>query len=299
MRYETGAAFRRALEQRLKDLSRETGVSLPWLRKVVSFHRLLARLLAVAPDRWVLKGALALEFRLGITARTTKDIDLVYHADEEALIADLMKAQALNLGDFFVFAIERTESLQEVGEPPVARYHVHGELGGRVFEELTMDVGFSDPLRWQPDIRRGQDFLRFAGIEPVEVPVLPLVQQVAEKVHAYTRVYTGGHRSTRAKDLVDLVLVARSERLEAGRLREALDITFRVRKGQGLPKALPSPPADWGPAHLKLATQVGLDPDLEAGYAEAATFLDPILSGMVEGEWDPGRRAWLAPREMR
>lgn len=54
MKYASAAAFRMALEQRLLNLARETGLSLARLRKTVVFDRLLARLSASAPDRWVL-----------------------------------------------------------------------------------------------------------------------------------------------------------------------------------------------------------------------------------------------------
>ena len=77
MRYDTGAAFRQALEQRLLDRSRSKRESLVRLRKTVVFDRLLARLMVAAPGRWVLKGALALAYRLTAVGRTTKNLDLV------------------------------------------------------------------------------------------------------------------------------------------------------------------------------------------------------------------------------
>ncbi len=76
MRYATPEAFRAALDQRLKNHAAQTGIPLVRLRKTIAFDRFLARLVAVASDRWVLKGALALDFRLGSGTRTTKDIDL-------------------------------------------------------------------------------------------------------------------------------------------------------------------------------------------------------------------------------
>jgi hypothetical protein len=63
MRYTSAAAFRQALEAHIRHRSQATGLSVVRLRKGVTFDRLLARLLAVAPDRWLLKGALALDFR--------------------------------------------------------------------------------------------------------------------------------------------------------------------------------------------------------------------------------------------
>ena len=77
MTYRSGASFRRALEDRLRTQSLETGVPLVRLRKMVVFDRFLARLLEDQPDAWVLKGGLALQLRLGNQARTTKDIDVL------------------------------------------------------------------------------------------------------------------------------------------------------------------------------------------------------------------------------
>jgi predicted nucleotidyltransferase component of viral defense system len=99
MNYPNAGAFRVALEQRLLNRSRESGTSLVRLRKAVVFDRLLARLVVAAPDRWVLKGALALDYRLGPGTRTTKDIDLGRMDDEEAATADFVRAQATDLGD--------------------------------------------------------------------------------------------------------------------------------------------------------------------------------------------------------
>ena len=69
MKYTSAAAFRQALEERLKNEAASTGLGLPRLRKRVAFELFLRRLLVVAPDRWVLKGALALDFRLAIATR--------------------------------------------------------------------------------------------------------------------------------------------------------------------------------------------------------------------------------------
>ena len=70
MKYTTANAFRVALESRLLTRSREDSIPLIRLRKLVVFDRLIARLMVVAPDRWVLKGAVALQFRAGPEYRT-------------------------------------------------------------------------------------------------------------------------------------------------------------------------------------------------------------------------------------
>jgi hypothetical protein len=66
MRPGSAAAFRTALEARLQ-AEQGDGVGISRLRKRVVFERLLARLEAVAPEGWYLKGGFALELRLGAT----------------------------------------------------------------------------------------------------------------------------------------------------------------------------------------------------------------------------------------
>jgi hypothetical protein len=99
VKYESAAAFRMALDQRLKREAEKTGLGLTRLRKRVAFELFLRRLVEVAPNRWVLKGALALDFRLDATTRSTKDIDLGRDDDEEAAVHDIAAAQQLDLHD--------------------------------------------------------------------------------------------------------------------------------------------------------------------------------------------------------
>jgi hypothetical protein len=82
MKYQSGGAFRRALEDRLRAQGLASGVALVRLRKMVAFDRFLARLMLSQPDAWVLKGGLALQLRLGERARTTKDVDVLWLTPE-------------------------------------------------------------------------------------------------------------------------------------------------------------------------------------------------------------------------
>lgn len=298
MKYASAGAFRRALETRLAAQSRDTGHSVVRLRKEVAFDRLLARLFAVAPDRWILKGALALDYRFGDRARTTKDIDLATAGDEASATDDLLLAQTTDLGDLFVFAVERTTAFDRLLEAAAVRYHVRSELAGRVFDEFLLDVGFDAPSGIELDWLRGPDLLAFAEIAPVEVPALPIEFHVAEKVHAYSRGYgAGAMASTRVKDLVDLAIIATEAALDARRLRTALETTFARRTSQDLPPRLPRPPADWRVPYGRMARTVGLEADVDAGFDSAARMLGPILGRTVRsGAWDPVGQVWTRSR---
>ena len=297
MRYASAGAFRRALETRLAAQARETGRSIVRLRKEVAFDRLLARLFAVAPDGWVLKGALALDYRFGDRARTTKDIDLATAGDEASATTDLLAAQAVDVGDFFGFAIERTSALDRLVEGAAVRYHVRAELAGRVFDEFALDVGFDPPTGIELDRLHGPDLLGFADIAPFEVTAIPLEFHVAEKLHAYSRGYgLGSLGSTRVKDLVDLALIATEAALDAASLRAAIVTTFGRRASHDQPARLPRPPTDWRVPYGRMARTVGLDPDLDAGFDSATRMLDPILAGGIRsGTWAPVDRSWVSP----
>jgi len=73
------------------------------LRKAVAFDRLLARLQIAAPEPWLLKGGVALEYRLE-KARATMDVDLTSRVALNDLHDALVAAAALPLGDYFIFA---------------------------------------------------------------------------------------------------------------------------------------------------------------------------------------------------
>lgn len=299
MRYQDAAAFRQALEQRLKDRAEGDGARLVRDRKRVAFDRLLARLLAVAPRQWLLKGGFALDLRLAARARSTRDIDIEWRADEEELLDSLLDAASHDAGDFFAFAIERT------GEPEDRlggshRFRVSASLAGRPFENFLLDVGFRADDALGTKTLRTEDLLGFAGIEPVEVDAVPLELQVAEKLHAYSRTYDGGRTSTRPKDLIDLALISELSTLDAASLHREIETIFALRGTHSTPKALPSPPAEWAAPFRRLAREVGVPDELAAGHRDAAALLDPILSAEVTaGRWNPTRQRWTAEKPKR
>lgn len=298
MKYEAAAPFRQALETRLQNEAARRGTSIVRLRKLVTFDRLLARLSVAASGRWVLKGALAIEFRTGVGGRATRDVDLARADDARAALADFEAAQRTDLGDHFLFVLERSGAVDAEDEPAGARYRATAELAGRPFETVLVDVAFSDPQLWAPELVRGPDLLAFAGIEPSETPTLPLEQHLAEKVHAYTRTYAGGRRSSRVKDLADMVLLRTMAPLDVHRVRLALDRTFDARGTHPLPRTLPPPPRSWRVPYRRLASDTGIEEDLDKGFSLVAELVDPVLGGEAVEAWDPEVSRWIRAHEL-
>lgn len=293
MKYRDAAAFRTALEQRLKDRAAGDGARLARDRKRVAFDRLLARLLGVAEGRWLLKGGFALDLRLAARARSTKDVDIEWRAEESELLDTLLDAAGYDTGDFFVFAIERA-GVPEDRLGGSHRFRISASLAGRPFEAFQLDVGLRSDGAVATETLKTDDLLGFAGIEPVEVEAVPLALQVAEKLHAYTRTYEGRRTSTRTKDLVDLALIAELSTLDAATLRSEIKTIFNLRGTHTPPTALPSPPTDWQTPFRRLAEEVGIPADLQTGHHDAAALLDPILDDEITaGRWDAGQKEWL------
>jgi len=174
MRYSTAAAFRQALETRLLTSSRESGMPVVRLRKLVTFERLLARMLVVAPDGWMLKGGVALEARLHTQSRMTFDLDISRGDSEVHATRDFLIAQDLDLNDYFTFSIEGSGQINDEIGAVASRYRASASLAGRVFERVSIDVGFHEPLFSSPELLPASDMLQFAGIESAPIPTIPV-----------------------------------------------------------------------------------------------------------------------------
>jgi hypothetical protein len=292
MKYQSGSAFRRALETRLRDRSLKSGLPLVRLRKMVVFDRFLARLAESQPDQWVLKGGLALQLRLGDRARTTKDIDLLFLEESHKIQRQLREAVALDLGDWFTFEVGRPSDNQERAGGGI-RHTVLSLLDGRTFERFHIDIGVGDPVVEAVEYLVTPNLLTFAEIEPVIVPCYPISQQLAEKCHAYTKTYASGV-STRIKDFVDIILLAEIGEISGQNLTAAIKATFQNAGNHDIPRLIPPPPRTWEGGFRRLANEVGLSEDsLESSYARIQQFFDPILTGKASDlQWKPESWSW-------
>ncbi len=136
-------------------------------------------------------------------------------------------------------------------------------------------------------------WLEFAGLPPTLVNCYPLSQQIAEKLHAYTRPNQRGE-SVRVKGLADLLLTAELGPLSGDHMTEALDATFTSRATHPLPAMLPSPPTSGEAPYRKLPAE------LELGYLALAdasralgVSLNPVMQQAVKGKsWQPSSWEW-------
>jgi hypothetical protein len=295
--YSSPAAFKQALEQRLRAATR-SGAELARKRQLLVFDRFLARVVAVLGDAATLKGGLVLELRLE-RARTTKDVDLRLVGSPDEILGQLQEAGRRELGDFMTFEVTPDDdhpSIQNDGmKYDGLRFRAECKLAGKIFgQRFGVDIAFADPIFGEPEERTAEDVLAFAGIPPPKLRLYPIETHIAEKLHAYTM--PRSRPSSRVKDLPDLALLATAQPLEAKRLRAALGQTFTFRTTHPLPGKLPDPPPAWAAPYTAMAREDRLAwPSLDEVTEAARAFLDPVLAGDLDAIWEPESWRWRAP----
>jgi hypothetical protein len=283
--YKTASALRTALETRLQNLAKVQQADIQRLRRRVAFDRFLARLFGTDRRRdypWVLKGGYAMELRIRL-ARATKDIDLAIpmtasgnaaRTSGDSIRASLQDAASLPLPDGFTFLIG--EAKLELGAAPQggSRFPINANMAGRTFARFGVDVGIGDELIEPVEIVQGEGWFDFAGLPRPEFRMISREQQFAEKLHAYTLPRTSAE-NTRAKDLIDLLLLLRTS-LDSTRIADNIVRTFIRRNTHPVPMELERPPSSWRARFQALANECKLDGDLDAAFAQVAEFFASI-----------------------
>ena len=274
-KYDNAVAFRRALEDRLKNIAHERLIPLDRLRRRITFDRFLARLFeSNKPNQqWLLKGGYALEFRFHSVARTTKDIDfsIPHMNDLDANnIRELLQAEAKkDMSDWFQFYIG--VPMREFDQTVYGgwRYPVEARVANRIFTKFHIDVGIGDAVISEAEWKKGDDILGFAGIEPAYVAMLPVEQHFAEKIHAYS--YPREKRTfSRIRDLVDIVLLIEQCLPDKGLVMSAIEATFKRRNTHDIPQELEIPPKVVEDSYAQMAEDCGVT---KKTMAEAFSFL--------------------------
>jgi hypothetical protein len=145
----------------------------------------------------------------------------------------------------------------------------------------------------QPEIVEPANRLQLGRpLETRPYRLYPVVDQVADKVCATMATnYPGGKTSSRVKDLVDLVVIARTQQMDLKQLRLAIETKRMLSRLEPFERF--RIPADWAPEYLRLAkSTASVEGMTDTGEAEAlvAQLVDPALdpSQGPTAAWIPG-----------
>jgi hypothetical protein len=290
--YATPTDFNRALADRIASAAKAQPYSVPQLRRQFAYGRLLCRVFLHGPEQWVLKGATGLLSRIPGRARHSMDVDLYFSGALEQAIDDLQEAADADVGDFFSFDVSPGAAL--AGQTAGRVLRVTAYLGDKVFETFPVDVVVTHTMTAEPDITPPIELIEVPNLPSVPYRTYPISDQIADKYAAIVSTYSG-LSSTRYRDLVDLVLIARTQRVDAGLLRRALSSEHR-RRGIASDEPLQLPSAAWREGYEKIAGTTPNYPPLDADDAVELVrrLVGPVLGGSVSGQWNPRTLEWGA-----
>jgi hypothetical protein len=238
-----------ALTDGLRAWAAAHGTDVDAARWRVVYERLLARMDAAAPLRWVVRGGRAIDLRLEGKARRGYDLDVCLADAEpgplEQLRRTLIAICQTDLADGWDFTLTRLQRslVQGIGVVGFKAY-VAAAHDGVAMGDFPVDVsratapGATEVLS-VPAMLNGPR-LRVVAVRPEVL--------IAEKVHAFTRPYPAGKPRPRSHDLVDAVALVLGCELDLELLRATAEQTFSDRATHAIPGALPEPPPEWASA---------------------------------------------------
>ncbi|MEE8498682.1 MAG: nucleotidyl transferase AbiEii/AbiGii toxin family protein [Acidimicrobiia bacterium] len=288
--YQTAKDFDRALTDRIASAALILPYGVPQLRRQFAYGRLLARLFLHEPERWVLKGATGLLARMPGKARHSMDVDLFFSGELDEAVSGFRDAADGDLGDFFTFDVVPGVALSRNTTGRVLT--VTAYLGDKVFEAFPVDVVVTQTMTTEADSTPPIELIEVPGLESPPYRTYPISDQIADKYSAMLGTYAG-LPSTRYRDLVDLVLIATTQHVDADLLRVALASEQR-RRGLDPGEALKLPSADWRQGYGRVASAMPGFRVIDADEAVelVGRLLEPILDGTAAGLWNPQDLRW-------
>ena len=300
LRYATGRDLFAAVKAKATDQARQIGQPTQQVLRQFTYDRLLARLFHEPDPDWVLKGGNALMSREPTAARASLDLDLATRQPSEHLTFLLNRfeaAAALDLGDHFRFVVVRRREHVGDTQPRVAGYQLtlDAYCGTKQINTVRIDLVTGTLITATPTpVTRLS--LAIDGLDPVVVTVYPIADHIADKLCVTAETHgSTGLSSTRVRDLVDLVVIANTQTVDADELIRAISLEWSYR---GLPGApMFNPPSNWTSQYPRLAHTtpgcVNHSTFESALHLVGETFLAPVLAGHATSKtWDPGQGDW-------
>lgn len=307
-RYGDWRSLELAIKDAAKKAARQAGpgisaASIDAQIRQARFDRFLCRVFAEGEQsEWLLKGGMSMLARVP-RSRTTKDVDLAaLHASDLAEAERALTALVeVDLEDHLLFRLIRsTPTGLGENQPGVATWRysfacIDADHDTQV-DMVVVDVVVGPPPVGCPEVVEPANRL-YLRRPLITFPyrLYPVVDQIADKVCATMDTqYPGGKRSTRVKDLVDLVVIAHTQTVDLDELRAAID---SKRELSGIaPFEHFGAPAEWDRTYPATAEGVPAAESLSAQTAAGlvASFVDPALGKIANpAAWDPHALAWI------
>ena len=277
----------RSLRDRIRNAATELGVDEVKIRNVVA-----AAILADILPGGAIKGGTSMALRLGPSmSRRTEDIDVVRSRNSSpagyfrSLALTLSEGHAGLTGRMIVRKPPRPAGIarEDIMRPVELKLSYKKEPWFTVKFELSRDeLGSAqgESIVFPEEVRL---ILDYVGI-PVSGKgcLLALDHQIVEKLHACTRKLASA-QATRARDLVDIQLLANTHNVDPVALGERGRKVFQHRSGGGWPPVV-NPGPNWAGDYQRAKSSLPVEPDV----LSAATVVNEMIkkSAQVLGPYD-------------
>lgn len=203
---------------------------------------------------FVLKGGAAMELRLGLDARASKDLDAAFRRRAEDMLDALDRALAEDWGGF---QLRRTEP-EAIRSTDALRMDIKLAYKGRAWGTVQLEVAPAEGEAGQEIDRvpaRPLDAVQLEG--PERIACVSVRYQIAQKLHACTETFADGRENDRFRDLIDLQLLRDlidDDGLPA--VRRACVEIFELREKQAWPPQI-TVYASWADGFAAMAQEIG------------------------------------------
>lgn len=291
IRYSSAIALDAAIRDRIRNALAASPHGAAEIRRQFAYDRLLTRIFLSDPDGWILKGGAGLLARMPDVARHSLDVDVFRRTSIDAAVIDLAAAGDIDLGDFFTFDIERDSEL--TGLHPGIRCRTVAYLGDKEFERFRVDIVIDTNITGTPASVAPLSPIHIEGLPTTRYRVYPIADHIADKHAAMIETYGDGEPSSRYRDLVDLVLIAKTQVVYADDLRKALLSEYTHRRLDA-PTTVTLPSSDWKQGYADIARDVPTldNVDADSAIAIVRKMIEPAINGTASGTWDPKTHRW-------
>lgn len=175
------------------------------------FERVLERLAGSSyQNNFILKGGLLISSMIGISERTTMDMDTTVRGiqmEEDEIVATIQEILAIDVGDGIVFEYQGIEPIREDDAYNNFRVHLRAKFG-KIDSPMKIDVTTGDVIT---PAAVQYDFPMLFEEKTVPVTAYTIETVLAEKYETIIRRNIG---TTRARDYYDLHTLYRSRKQE-------------------------------------------------------------------------------------
>lgn len=269
----------RVLHKWIDDHAKDTGSAVARTQRWISFMVIAGVLDGIRDENddpvFLLKGGAAMELRLGLGARATKDFDVSFRERAADMLDRLDAALRQPHGDF---TITRTPPV-EIAPTRAQRVDLKLAYRGRSWQTVHLEIAAAEGDAGQEIDRVPGIPLDHLGLDAIDrVACVSIRYQIAQKLHACTDT-PDGKPNDRSRDLIDLILLrGLINRDDLSSVRDACVEIFDLRdRHHWPPKIVVFEP--WRESYPREADDLDYDVrDVDTAATAVQTLIDEIDS---------------------